>query len=175
MANKEALRELQNRLALRMQQVRSEKPGLSWLAVDCAGQGVLFPLQQAGEIFDLGPVVPVPHTQSWVSGVANLRGGLCAVVDFAGFLGLRAEGAAPPREHARLVVMNPSLGVNGALLVDRLEGLRHAADMQRVAEAGGAPRPDFAAARWRDAAGKEWQEISLAELAGQAQFLAIAG
>ena len=29
--------------------------------------------------------------------------------------------------------------------------------------------------RWRDAAGRVWQEINLAELARQAQFLAIAG
>ena len=37
MANKQALRDLQTRLAERMQQVRTETPGVSWLAVDCAG------------------------------------------------------------------------------------------------------------------------------------------
>ena len=47
MSKKEALRELQNRLAERMKAVRTEQPGLSWLAVDCAGQGVLFPLRLA--------------------------------------------------------------------------------------------------------------------------------
>jgi twitching motility protein PilI len=175
MANKEALRELQNRLALRMKQVRSEKAGLSWLAVDCAGQGVLFPLRQAGEIFEMAAIVPVPHTQRWLSGVANLRGGLCAVVDMAGFLGLRSDGAVPAREQARLVVLNPALGTNTALLVDRLEGLRHAADMQPVVEPDGPARPAFAAARWRDAAGKQWQEIDLSELAVQAQFLDVVG
>lgn len=175
MANKDALRALQTRLAERMQQVRTEQPGVSWLAVDCGGQGLLFPLKEAGEIFDTGTMVPVPHTQPWFSGVVNLRGGVCSVVDMAAFLGLREAGGPLP-EHARLVAFNAALGVNGALLVDRLEGLRHAADMQATEETDdNGSRPGFAPARWRDAAGREWQEISLAGLAHAPQFLAIAG
>lgn len=174
MANKEALRQLQNRLAERMQAVRAEPAGLSWLAVDCAGQGLLLPLREAGEIFDSDSVLPVPHTRPWLVGVANLRGGLYAVADLAGFLGLRAGPPAAPREQARLVALNASLGLNCALLVDRLEGLRHGADLQREADDGQA-RPGFAGARWRDGAGRVWQELLLAELAGDPQFLAIAG
>ncbi len=175
MAKKEALRELQSRLAERMQAVRTEQPGVSWLAVDCAGQGMLFPLRQAGEIFEIGAVLPVPHTQPWMVGVANLRGGLYAVIDLAGFLGLRARAPeGPAREQSRLVALNAAMGMNCALLVDRLEGLRHAADMQRE-EGTGADRPGFAAGRWTDAGGRVWQEIALAELAGQQQFLGIAG
>ena len=74
----------------------------------------------------------------------------------------------------RLVALNSSLGMNCALLVDRLDGLRHAADMRRDDE-GREQRPSFAAIRWADAGGKVWQEIGLAELAGQQQFLGIAG
>lgn len=176
MANKQALRELQTRLALRMQQVRTEKPGLSWLAVDAAGQGLLLALRQAGEIADLGTVLPVPHTRPWLAGVVNLRGGVFTVVDLARFLGLRGTGATASRDQARLVSFNAALGINGALLVDRLEGLRHAADLERLEEsADNAPRPGFALARWRDAAGRVWQELDLAELARQPQFLAVTG
>ena len=174
MANKEALRELQNRLAERMRAVRTEQPGQSWLAVDCAGQGLLFPLRQAGEIFDAPVLVQVPHAKPWLSGVANLRGGLYTVVDLARFLGLRAARSAPATEHKRLVAFNPSLGLNCALLIDRLEGLRHAADLVREASAPG-PRPAFAVARWTDAAGRVWQEIGLTELASYEMFLGIAG
>ena len=204
MANKQALRDLQTRLAERMQQVRTEKPGVSWLAVDCAGQGLLFALRQAGEIFKLGAVLPVPHTLPWLAGVVNLRGGVCTVVDLAAFLGLRVAGRSEGPTQSRLVSFNSVLQVNGALLVDRLEGLRHAVDMQaetestdndaegRAAQALGsadagttanatAPttvpvlKPAFALARWRDAAGRVWQEIDLAELARQPQFLAVMG
>jgi twitching motility protein PilI len=173
MANKQALRDLQTRLAERMQQVRSETPGVSWLAVDCAGQGLLLSLKQAGEIFGLGPLLPVPHTQPWLAGVVNLRGGVFTVVDLARFLGLRhVEPVAQP--HARLVAFNAALGINGALLIDRLEGLRHAADLHAADEStDNAARPAFALARWRDVSGRWWQEIDLAALAQSPQFLAI--
>ena len=175
MANKQALRDLQTRLAERMKQVRSETPGVSWLAVDCAGQGLLLSLKQAGEIFDLGPLLPVPHTQPWLAGVVNLRGGVFTVVDLARVLGLRSSTPqAPAQGHARLVAFNAALGINGALMIDRLEGLRHAADLQAADEStDNAPRPAFALARWRDAAGRWWQEIDLAALAQSPQFLAI--
>ena len=174
MANKQALRDLQNRLALRMQQVRTETAGVSWLAVDSGGQGLLLALRQAGEIADLGALLPVPHTRPWLAGVVNLRGGVCTVVDLARFLGLRAAASGALGPQSRLVAFNAALGLNGALLVDRLEGLRHAADLQVEPETpDNESRPAFALARWRDAAGKVWQELDLAELARQPQFLAI--
>lgn len=177
MANKQALRDLQTRLAERLQQVRSETPGVSWLAIDCAGQGLLLPLKQAGEIFQLGPLLPVPRTRPWLAGVVNLRGGVTTVVDLARFLGLRDTTLVPAagaRGPSRLVAFNTALGINCALLIDRLEGLRHAADLQAEEPgADNAPRPAFAPARWRDAAGRWWQEIDLAALAQWPQFLAI--
>ncbi len=180
MARTDALRELQSRLAERMEQVRTEPASQSWLAVDCGGQGLLFPLQEAGEIFNAATVVAVPHTQPWFGGVVNLRGGVCTVVDLAAFLGLRERCEAERPAQSWLVAFNGTLGVNGALLIDRLEGLRHAADMQPEQAVDGAAaeatdKPDFATARWRDGGGRVWQEISLAGLARQPQFLAIAG
>lgn len=175
MANKEALRELQTRLAQRMQAARSEPAVNAWLAVECAGQGLLLPLEQAGEIFNAGRIMAVPHTQGWFAGVANLRGGLHGVVDLAAFLGLRARS---PQDHGtegvRLVALNPLLGVNAALLVDRLAGLRHENELSGQADEAAAPRPAFAGSRWHDKAGRPWQEIKLAALAADVQFLAIA-
>jgi len=180
MSNREALRELQGRLASRMQAARTEARVRSWLAVECAGQGLLFPLHEAGEIFAVGSVLPVPHTQPWFAGVANLRGGLHAVVDLARFLGLR-RAAAPlagegARDGARLLALSPSLGVNCALLVDRLAGLRNADQLSAEPADAGAPGqlPAFAGPRWRDTDGRIWQEIELSALAGHEQFLGVA-
>ena len=173
MSDRDALRELQARLASRMQAVRTEPPARSWLAVECAGHGLLFALHEAGEIFALTKIVTVPHTQTWFAGVVNLRGGLHAVVDLARFLGLRGTAGALG-EGARLLTLSPALGVNCALLVDRLAGLRSADQLQAEPEPAQATRPDFAAARWRDAHSRVWQEIDLAALAGHEQFLGIA-
>jgi twitching motility protein PilI len=174
MANREALRELQGRLAERLALARTEARSAAWLALECAGQGLLVPLPTAGEIFPLGVLKPVPHTQPWFLGVANLRGGLHGVVDLAAFLGLRAPAALDTlREPARLLAFNAATGSHCAVLVDRLAGLRGAEHL--VAEpADGQPRPAFAAARWRDGEGRVWQEIDLGLLARYEPFLAIA-
>ncbi|MDP3618697.1 MAG: chemotaxis protein CheW, partial [Ramlibacter sp.] len=125
MANREALRELQSRLASRLQAARTEGVQASWLAVESAGNKYLFPLAQSGEIFPYANPLHVPYTQAWFMGVANLRGGLYGVVDLSGFV----AGAAPAmrsdatRAESRLVALNAMLEVNCALLIDRLAGL----------------------------------------------------
>ncbi|MFT3817706.1 MAG: chemotaxis protein CheW [Rubrivivax sp.] len=175
MAKREALRELQNRLAERLQAAMTELPGASWLAVQCAGRGLIFPLRMAGEIFTAAGVLPVPHTQPWFLGVANLRGGLHGVVDLGSFLGLRERPLALDNLHdqARLLALNPAIGAHCALLVDRLAGLRNAGQLTALPDEA-AQRPSFAGGRYRDDQGQVWQEIDLAGLAQQEQFLGIA-
>lgn len=171
MANKEALRELQGRLAQRLQTVRSEAAQRSWLAVEVAGRGFLLPLNQAGEIFPLSPILGVPHTRAWFLGVANLRGALVGVVDLAAFLGLGSD--VKDRSDARLVGLNPNLDINCAVLIDRLAGLRSESALQVEAAPTGS-RPAFVGGRFRDAAGRPWQELQLGALAGDPAFRQIA-
>jgi twitching motility protein PilI len=174
MANREALRELQSRLAERLQLARTEARPASWLAVECAGAGFLVPLAGAGEIFSVGSVLAVPHTRHWFLGVANLRGVLHGVVDLAAFLGLRQAGVPDgQRDQARLLALNPALNAHSALLVDRLAGLRSGEQLTQDAD-DGVPRPAFARQRWRDAEGRQWQEVDLAAMARNEQFLGIA-
>lgn len=172
MADKEALRALQNRLAQRLQDARSTVRGRAWLAVECGQRGFLFPLQEAGEIFSMSPVAAVSHAQTWFLGVANLRGQLHGVVDLAGFLGVGAS--AEGRDQTMLVGFNTSLDMNAVLLVDRLAGLR--GEDQLSAELAVSPVasvPSFVGSRWRDAGGRIWQELSLARLVKHPAFLKI--
>ena len=177
MANKQALRDLQTRLAERMQAARTRPRGQSWLAVECRGHGLLLPLEQAGEIFALVPLLPVPHAQPWFVGVANLRGGLHGVVDLARFLGLpEAPAGDAGREQARLIALGAPLGLNAALLVDRLAGLRSIEQLHAEVDPGGdgpAVRPAFAPTRWCDVNGRHWQALDLAALAQDVRFLSI--
>ncbi|HET9975907.1 MAG TPA: chemotaxis protein CheW [Burkholderiaceae bacterium] len=175
MAKREALRELQARLAERMQAAQREQRGRAWLAVECRGHGLLLPLDQAGEIFPPAALFPVPHTKPWFAGVANLRGGLHGVVDLARFLGLPdAPAAEAGREQSRLVAFGATLGLNCALLVDRLAGLRNVDQLNAAHEgAEASPRPAFAGERWSDAGGRHWQALDLAALARDERFLSI--
>jgi len=171
MSNKEALRELQVRLASRLQAARERPREAGWLAVECAGAGLLLPLGQAGEIQSLRDVTPVPHAAPWLVGVANVRGQLNAVMDLAAFLGLRERGAGA--RSGQLVVFNPGLRVNSALLIDRLLGLRDSEQLQRVTDVSG-PRPAFAVRQWRDGQGRVWDELDLAALVQDPLFLEVA-
>lgn len=172
MSKKDALRELQLRLANRLQAARERPREAGWLAVECGQVGLLLPLAHAGEIHAARPAAPVPHAKPWMLGVANLRGQLNAVVDLGQFLHLRPAAAAP-RAGAQLVMLNPALRVNAALLVDRLAGLRDSEQMERLPP-GDEPRPGFAGAAWRDPQGRVWQELDLAALAQDPQFLDVA-
>jgi twitching motility protein PilI len=175
MANREALRELQSRLAARLQSAQDETRTAQWLAVEAGGQGFLLGLAHAGEIFPLAALKPVPHTHGWFVGVANLRGGLHGVVDLAAFLGLRAAMLPDAaREQARLVALNPALGAQCALLVEGLAGLRLPGQLERQPDADEGSRPAFAGPVWRDADGRLWQELDLSALARHEQFLGIA-
>jgi len=172
MANKQALRELQTRLADRLQAARTQVRGQSWLAVECSGRGFLLPLREAGEIFALAPVLTVPYSHRWFLGVANLRGHLHGVVDLAGFLGVKTTELG--RDQSRLVGFNQTLDINCVLLVDKLSGLRSDEELTVVADEAAA-RPAFVGARLRDAAGRVWQELKLTALASDEAFLKIVG
>jgi twitching motility protein PilI len=178
MANKDALRELQQRLADRLQAVRQQAPTRNWLAVEIAGHGFLLPLDQAGEIFPLSAIQPVPHSQDWFLGVANLRGQLHGVIDLAAFLGLprrstRQPGEMASRDAGRLVAFNGGMQLNAALLVDRLMGLRNASALAVDEQAAQADRPHFVGQQWRDAQGRAWYELDLGGLASDEVFLRI--
>jgi twitching motility protein PilI len=174
MANKEALRELQTRLAEKLKAARTQERGKSWLAVECGGHGFLFPLQEAGEIFPFAPAMPVPYTSRWFMGVANLRGRLHGVVDLAGFLGIRVQQQEQGRDQSWFVAFNSDLNINCAVMVDRLSGLRSLEQLKAQAD-DGQPRPPFVGVHYRDENNRLWRELNLAALANESAFLKIAG
>ncbi|HEX7890665.1 MAG TPA: chemotaxis protein CheW [Ramlibacter sp.] len=174
MANREALRELQNRLASRLQAARAEGVQAGWLAVESGGARFLFPLAQSGEIFPYAAPQTVPYTQDWFLGVANLRGGLFGVVDLASYVSGRppAQRSDAGRAESRLVALNQLLDLNCALLIDRLAGLRNT---DAFVSSGAAPEgsPGYFGSGYTDAGGAYWQEINLQALSQQPQFLSI--
>lgn len=174
MANKEALRDLQSRLAERLQVARSEGVSAAWLAVRIGPDNYLFPLAQSGEIFPLAAMAAVPYVQPWFMGVVNLRGGLYGVIDLARFIGGAQAGRRTEQQwsQARLVTFNAELEVNAALLVDALVGMRRQDAFVRVVPTP-AGLPDYFGQRLVDAQEVSWQEINLQLLAQHPEFLAI--
>ncbi|MDA8454008.1 chemotaxis protein CheW [Acidovorax sp. GBBC 3334] len=173
MANREALRELQARLAARLQAARVEGSSVSsWLAVESAGRRFLLPLGQSGEIFPWTGVQAVPYTQGWFLGVANLRGSLIGVVDLAGLLGFSSARSEQALSESSLLALNAALDVNAALLVDRLAGLR-GTDAFVDSAPPAADAPPYFGTTYLDAEGAPWQELNLQALSQHPAFLSI--
>lgn len=169
-----SLIEFQGRLASRLQGAQQGRSESRWLAVAAGAHRLLLPLAQSGEIAGWEPPTPLPHAKPWFSGLLNLRGVLCGVVDLAGFLGELQGAPAQTRAGAqsRLVQFSPRLEINCALLVDQLAGLR----MPQQFELAGDDPPDaqpWLGASLRDADGQRWRELDLARLAQDPRFLQV--
>lgn len=176
MAQRESLRAFQARLAERLQAAQARPLAAQWLAVQAGGRACLLPLPQAGEIFPAAAPQPVPHVKPWFLGVANLRGRLCGVIRLAHWLAdspLPAEAGQPGEEGSHLVALGEALGVNAALRVDALAGLRSGSAFTGVLHAE-AVRPPWLGACLADGEGRAWQVLDLQALAADPAFLHIA-
>jgi len=178
MANRQALRELQTRLAERLQAARTNQvQSASWLAVQAGARNYLLPLEQAGEIFAWPGVMHVPYTKAWFWGVANLRGGLTGVVDLSAYLGHPVERKEQALHELSLLTINPALQVNVALVVDELLGLRSSNDFISTAlEATQDEQPclpGIVGERYTDRANAVWQVLQLQQLVQSPEFLSI--
>ncbi len=153
------LRQYQVQLLERMQAARSDTgKSTGELGVLIGERRYLLDLTQAGEVVPFAGVAPVPLTQPWYLGLANLRGSLVGVIDYARFINAGSTSIGP---ECRIVTFSGTLGFNCALLVSRVVGLRHAADMENVGE------------RLRDVDANEWQSLDLAALCQDPRFLQI--
>ena len=175
MANRQALKELQTRLAERLKVARVEGVTPLWLAVQAAGKNYLFPLVHSGEIFPWVSIQQVSYSQVWFLGVANLRGGLYGVVDLACYISGQTTQSRNElaRTDSRLISLNSALDINCVLLIDKLAGLRK----QDAFIDFSTPEPEappFFGNRYIDVSGESWQEINLQLLAKQVNFLSIA-
>ena len=176
MANREAIRELQARLAARLQAVQDGDNPAQWLAVHAGPAHYLLPLAQAGEIYPLAGLQAVPHTRAWFLGVLNIRGSLYGVVDLQGYYvpgpvtawGAGDVAGAPPS----VITLNPGLEMNCALAVGALAGLRGSSDFESTQPPDAAAPPGWGR-RHTDAQGLVWQEINLQALSGDSGFLNI--
>jgi twitching motility protein PilI len=113
-------------------------------------------------------MVVVPRTQPWFRGVANVRGNLYSMVDFAAFQGREPIG---PGMERRVVLVSERLVGGAGLLVSRMLGLRN--PEQFSAAARPADAPPWLGAAYTDAGGTRWLELDLPALVRQQRFLEV--
>ena len=168
MAQRISLRDYQRELAERLRLADSARSA-SKLGVQVGEQNWLIDLAEAGEVMPVPPITAVPLTRAWYRGVANVRGNLYSVVDFAEFVGTGVSGTG---DQARLVLLGERFRCAAALLVDRSLGLRNPAQLRALEAAPG--RKNWLRGEYEDEAGARWSELDVAELVRDAEFLSVA-
>lgn len=167
MAKHISLREFQQALAAKLAEAGAETAPHARLGVQAGARLWLIRLDEAGEVSPLPAVTPVPLTRQWFLGLANIRGNLAGVVDFAGFTG---EPPAERSPECRLVLVAERFGAHSGLLVARMMGLRNIHQLK--AEEGGAERP-WIRGVFRDPEGRRWYELDIGVLVAHGDFLQV--
>ena len=169
MARKSSLREFQQSLAQRLRDAASRKTVLSRLGFQVGQEKWLVNLSDVSEVIPVPNIVPVPLTLPWYRGVANIRGKLYSIADFAAFQEQPAIGIGMER---RVILVAEKLIEGSGLVVSRMLGL-HNPELFTPE-----PSDTYVAKPWikgayRDAGGTRWYELDLSGLTRDARFLEV--
>jgi twitching motility protein PilI len=165
------LRDFQTQLMTRMQAAKTgEQVRVNQLGVLIGQTRYLIDLREAGEIVSAGNMTEVPLTKGWYLGLANIRGNLTSVVDFAHFIGhslTNREGAC------RIIAFASGLAFNSGLLVSQVLGLRNSNEMlvEAASDHDMHLHKPWIINRFRDRDGQLWFELSLSLLVQDQDFL----
>lgn len=145
----------------------------SWtgLGFRLGAQWFVAPREDVREVIAPPRTTRVPNAQAWLTGLANVRGELLAIVDLPRFFGLAA--AETPRGQ-RVLVLNSKRAPVG-LLVDEIAGYRQftAGEQRNEMKAGAQPYAPFLLGAFvRE--GHPWYAFSLHRLAQSETFRAAA-
>ena len=165
MAKQISLREFQQGLAQRLREAQAEAEPTSRLGVQAGSRNWLLKLDDAGEMLSLPEISSVPLTKSWYLGLANIRGVLASVVDFAAFMG---GGQTVRTPDCRLLLIAERFHSFSGLLISRMLGLKNVQTMQPTGEA---TNRSWIGAAYRDEDSRVWHELDIGTLVSHDDFL----
>ena len=168
MARRTALREFQLSVNEKLRTAATRATLSSKLGFQVGDESWFVALHQVSEVIPVPPTVVVPRTQRWFRGVANVRGNLYSVLDFAAFQG--SDAIAPGMERRVILVSDRLIGGAG-LLVSRMLGLRN--PEQFTAAVRPADASPWVAGAYTDAGGTRWLELDLTALVREQRFLEV--
>ena len=162
------LREFQENLARRLANASVQDVQRSRLAFEAGELLWLLRLPDAGEVMPVPWLCRVPLTKRWYNGLVNVRGSLHGMVDLADFCGY---GVTARTSDSAFLACGPRHGLNVGLLVHKVVGLRNSDEFRPIANVNAGYL--WIAAIVRDAEGREYREINVAQLLRDPEFLDI--
>lgn len=167
MARRTSLREFQQGVAQRLRDAASRKTVLSRLGFQVGQDNWLVNLSDVSEVIPVPNIIAVPMTLPWYRGVANIRGKLYSITDFAAYQGQPVIG---PGIERRVILVAEKLIEGSGFVVSRMLGLHNPELFTPEALDTGAARPWIKGA-YRDSAGTRWAELDLTGLTRDTRFL----
>lgn len=168
MARRTGLREFQLSVAERLRTAGTRTAVASRLGFQVGADNWFVALHQVSEVVPVPQTLAVPLTHAWFRGVANVRGTLYSIVDFAAFQGAKPTG---PGVERRVILVNDRIVGGAGLLVSRMLGLRNPEQFTPAAKPAGAP--PWLGGVFSDAAGTRWHELDMPALAREQRFLEV--
>lgn len=168
MAKRVSLREYQEGVVARLQSAAAVAQVDARLGVQIGGNNWLVDLADVAEVMPVPAIAGVPLAHGWFRGVANIRGNLVSVTDAAAFFGEPSLNQTPA---SRLLLIQPRLLPHAAILVSRMLGLKHLADL--TVEPVEEPAAAWQGELYRDAAGAVWRTLKVEQLASSPAFLQV--
>jgi twitching motility protein PilI len=170
MARKTSLREFQQAVAQRLRDLSASRSLASKLGFQVGDQNWLVSLTDVSEVIPVPAIMPVPMTEPWFRGVANVRGKLYSISDLSRFQGGLDTSSGIER---RVILAAERIIEGSGLMVSRMLGLRNpdqftAEPLQEV----DAQHP-WIRARLRDPSGTLWLDMDLTKLATSQRFLEV--
>ena len=164
---KAALRDFQENLSLRIASA-AETSQQALLGLEVAGAKWLVDLAEAGEIMPVPTLYPVPLSVSWFKGLANVRGTLFGVTDFAQF-----QGYAPIHTggDARLLLVVVRRGSHCAIMVSRLTGMRNRSEFVASELSSTDRTSPWESEVLQDDQGQKWSVLNVEGLLSAPAFL----
>ncbi|HAV4457985.1 chemotaxis protein CheW [Acinetobacter baumannii] len=101
--------------------VQNEAQRWSGIAFEMRGQYFVAPLGEVSEVIYPPKYTPVPNTQSWVKGLANIRGRLLSVSDLAHFISGQRSSFSSTQKVLCISHHDQYVGV----VVDQVLGIQH--------------------------------------------------
>lgn len=169
MARKISLREFQQGVAERLRDAVSRKTVLSRLGFRVGDENWLVNLADVSEVIPLPNIIPVPMTLPWFRGVANVRGKLYSIADFAAYQHHTPIG---PGAERRVILIAERLIEGSGFIVGRMLGLHNPEQFTADALRTDPARPWIGGAL-RDAGGARWYELDLSALTRETRFLEV--
>lgn len=169
MAQTSNLREFQEAILLKLKEATQfgSAESTSRLGVTAGEKRFLVNLSEVKEVLPVPPYQQVPLTKAWYMGVANVRGNLYSITDFAQFIGM------PPTQKSvnnRILLLSTETTSQSALLIDNLIGLR-SIDAMQVKKHAGDVKDLFSKQVYSDQDNNEWFELDIEALVQDKDFI----